>query len=194
MHSKGKCGPWQLLGIACPFQLLEAVEKSRKRDRQPADAPEEAFDFHVLVGDKLKKKQENTNLVAAQLAILLEAYRRGLTDAVGRKGTKVTIPVEMIREAWDQGARGAELALWVAAAAAVGAVIAARGSLSGLTGALQGTRGSLANPGGFGGRFFQAMPLFGGKLRFPNTVGGFGGFFAAAGGFGVGSDFSGTEG
>jgi hypothetical protein len=181
------------MGIPCPYGLLESVESKRKK-KKDSEPPDESFEFHALVGDKLKK-HENKNVIAAQLAILLEAYRRAMTDAVGREGSKVTIPVELIAEAWYQGARGRELAMWVAASATIGAFILAgqgSGKIANLVGAIQGQRGGALTPGGYGGKFYRADPLQGSgkRIRYPNSIAGFGGFFSGA----MGHGFSGTEG
>ena len=52
----------------------------------------------------------------------LKAFERILVEVQDRLPEPVRMPVEMVQEAWRQGARGRTLALWVAAAAATAAV------------------------------------------------------------------------
>lgn len=73
----------------------------------------------------IHKKAANVNeaLAEFQLATLMELGRRALVDeGLRRLPPPVAVPAEMVREAWRQGARGKELALWVAAASATLAV------------------------------------------------------------------------
>lgn len=212
------CELWTRLGIDCPGGLRPERTKTKKDkpDEKLEDEKlgegQEAAEFDRLFALPGKRRHERTNVRAhsafqqAQLAMLLELYRRSLTDAVGRKGTKVTIPdpaqalrnlpPELLKEAIRQGATGPRLALWVAAAAASGAVLtklgpAAARSISRIL-PPAGPRPGFAGPagtGGFGGLHVKAPKFEAIKKRIDR----FEQLFGSSGEFGPGG-FSGILG
>lgn len=163
--SRHSCDLWTRLDISCPGGLLEVTEKRRRKseDREPR----EEFEFRVLFAHK-RAKVKNTALASAQMAILLELSRLYQTDAVGRKGPKISLPVEIVKEAVRQGSKRPELGLWVAAAAAALAVGVRFGAgASGMVPGLLAPRGS-----GFA-MHFRAPTFQGLKKRVDSVFAGF---------------------
>ena len=182
---------WTRQGIHCPGGLLDAQEGLQpeiKPDPELEDNERQPTEMRALPGSRRHKKASNVNEALAnfQLAVLMELGRQTLADeAIGRLPPQVRIPAEMVREAYQSGARGKELALWVAAAAATAAVAVRFGpSAAGVIPRLIGPRTS--GTAGIGFRF-QA-PVFT-KASIKKRVAGFIGSVSR-----VGHDFSGTEG
>lgn len=116
-----RCEVWTRLGINCPGGL-RPTDKERERKRKEEEEDDESEAFDELFAHKRAKQSEGKMTYAqlAQLAILLELYRRTTADSFEKE--RFRVPQEIVREGVRQGARGIEAALWVAAAAAVLAV------------------------------------------------------------------------
>lgn len=111
-----RCEVWTAIGINCPAGLLDGVtELFGEVDEDNASDPE-LFPLHQRA-----KKIPPDNERNAEMAVLMEVYRRSVIRGVGALAKKVPvakIPLEITEEAYRQGARGKELGLWVAASAA----------------------------------------------------------------------------
>lgn len=119
-----RCEEWTRWGINCPGGLLDAREGLQEEPTDDELQPSgDKLNPILLPPRRHKKANVNTALASFQLAVLLEVSRQMLVDeAIGRLPPQVKVPVELVREAVRQGARGKQLALWIAAAAALGAV------------------------------------------------------------------------
>lgn len=120
------CDVWTRRGINCPGGLLDTREGL---STEPGDEQElvDQGQRSVPIVPPARRHQKAGNVSEAlanfQLAVLMELGRQALVEeAIGRIPREVRIPAEMVKEAFRQGARGKELALWVAAAAATLAV------------------------------------------------------------------------
>lgn len=158
---------WTRLGISCPAGLLRAEDREKRKvpEEDPAEIPEFENRFLFAHG---RAKVKNSALAQAQMAILLELSRLYQTDAVGRKGPKISLPAEIVREAVRQGSRSPELGLWVAAAAAALAVGVRFGP-----GAVQRVPRLLAPRGSGFAMHFQAPTFRGLKKRADGVFAGF---------------------
>lgn len=178
MPLDNRCEPWRLLGLPCPFSLLDAVDKRRKREKVPVEVPddelvkeERAFAEEgskrrreippIVVFDRLQREGEMTTVSMQDWeAVLLEIARRSASQTIDMP-VGVPVPQEIVDEAVRQGARGPSLGLWVAAVAAVLAAIAAGGVKAGLAvpGALRGVASlpGTVRPGGMHFNAAQAL-------------------------------------
>ena len=114
------CGVWNTLGVGCPMGLVRNkmrelldIEEGSPAERDPLVAVPPVPGKH-----RRAKASQNTQVENLTLAVLLELARQ----AGDRLPEPVKMPVEMMREAWQGGARGKELALWIAAGAATLAI------------------------------------------------------------------------
>ena len=190
--ARHSCEDWTHRGINCPGGLIREGVKSRRREEAEDDERSFEFDFAAIPVHRRAKAEISAD-AQAQLALLLELYRRSVVDAVGRPGSKVSIPVELVREAVRFGAQGRELSLWVAAAAATLAVGLRFGSAAAaavpslLGGRGGGSPGQGSRGAGGGGLFFEAPTFRGIKRRVDS-------FLDTAGGLGSGEFFPGILG
>lgn len=112
-----KCELWTALGIHCPEGLVRSFID------QAVDLDEgwEPEDLGVPVHRHRKStKSQPAEAQQATLAILLELYRRSAIPQMleGAIPEPARIPYKIAEEAYASGARGRELAVWTAAAAA----------------------------------------------------------------------------
>lgn len=140
------CEPWTSLGINCPTGLLEAIgfmqEDTTGEDeliepvpvrvpakrKGPARAREETVEISseevgerdtdvVGFGHRKAKRAPPSQVHNAEMLMLLQLYKGA--RVVGTNAfPPLKIPVEIAEEAFREGARGRELGVWVAAAAA----------------------------------------------------------------------------
>lgn len=108
------------MGISCPAGLLESTELGIELEPGEEEQPEQVT---AIPAHRRAKKPPPMEISQATMAILLEVWRRAqvpqrVTAAVTSAVPQVKIPAEILREAVSQGAKGRELSLWVAAAAA----------------------------------------------------------------------------
>lgn len=116
------CAVWTVLGINCPSALIDHAELGVELEPGEAPEPEQVT---ALPAHRRAKKPPPMKMSQATMAILMEIWRRsqvkalaGAQKVAGEAFPPAKIPVEFMREAIAQGARGRELSLWVAAAAA----------------------------------------------------------------------------
>ena len=146
-----KCERWTRLGINCPGGLLEEVVTFA--GRQGPEDPRDAYGpMRRKMDHRKSKRGVPRHIFQSEMMVLEAAWReanrgkvpfRGYDDAVANEG-------------YRQGARGPELALWIAAAAASGAVALRYGPASAevLPGLVQkamraGSTGRTQGRGGF---------------------------------------------
>lgn len=197
-----RCEAWTVLGISCPGGLRLTKKKDKKKVREPipADPSEDQLqkvkeqeaeretDILVFPGRRGHLRTTTTSeFQQAQMAMLLELYRRSITDAVGRRGPKISVSEQLLREVEGFGIDGRQLAIWVAAAATTGAVALKYGPRASRAIPRILPRGGLIAPGGQGapagaGYHFQAPQFEGIKKRIDAFISQ------------IGHDFSGTEG
>lgn len=175
------CSHWTRLGINCPAPLITAFTKLSLElepgepeeldqvlaEKQPALKEREEEVEIALPGHRRAKQPPPDNMQNVQRMLLLELYRRAVSGV-----PVVKVPEEIVREAYTAGARGKELALWVAAGAA-SLAIGLRFGPSAVQGIpnllLRGITGAPGSAGG-GGLHFNASKrmqalLHGGSLR-----------------------------
>lgn len=112
-----KCELWTALGIHCPEGLVRSFI-DQAGDLDEGWEPEE---LGVPVHRHRKStKSQPAEAQQATLAILLELYRRSAIPQMleGAIPEPARIPYKIAEEAYASGARGRELAVWTAAAAA----------------------------------------------------------------------------
>lgn len=122
-----RCEEWWTIGANCPGGLLRSAnnfqggggaapqpsdEVLTPHKKSPARVPQDGFELERLVLIELNKRMTR---------------REQTVDKLGRQKERSVqspqrIPAFIVREAIHQGAQGRSLALWVAAAAAAGAV------------------------------------------------------------------------
>ena len=105
-----RCEEWTEMGIGCPIGLLgDLLIEEEFVDAEPM----------VVPAHKRAKKEPPAPQQQAMMAMLMELTRQKVLDQLGQYvPAPARIPVEMVQEAYGQGARGKELGLWVAAGAA----------------------------------------------------------------------------
>lgn len=142
---------------------------------------EENFDpVFALPGHRKAKAPPPAQAQVAEMMMLMNLWRGAVVrGAGGLTPQPAKIPVEIVREAYQQGARGRELGLWVAAGAASLAIGVRFGPsalqhvprilLEGLRGRPGGKGGAPATAGGMGFKFNASRRLqtllAGGSLR-----------------------------
>lgn len=166
-----RCEEWTRSGINCPGGLLD---KKKGQKKIPEEDVPEGVELQGFPGHK-KAREQISQFQQAELAMLLELHRQAVVARGRALGAEpVRVPVEMFREAWGQGARGKELALWVAAGAATLAVglYLGPGAAARIPGLLRPAGGgypSLPMRGGRGGKgggmgYNFAAPTYGGNV------------------------------
>lgn len=123
MHS---CREWRAIGTRCPGGLLQSAAETEGggafdgpghdeeiiSDREKAIVPSDGFEIERQVLLELNRRMSRR----AQTVDKLGAQKETSVKARPR------VPVAIIEEAVRQGATGRQLSIWVAAAAAAGAV------------------------------------------------------------------------
>lgn len=172
MPKRNRCEEWHDLGLPCPYTLLEAVEKKKKKVREPVPDTEGSDELvkkeEAKVGERsrVERNQNDQTMFIGERnrpkgqgqvvsmeeweALLLEIARRSAQTRIDMP-VGVPVPQEIREEAIRQGARGRTLSLWIATVAAVLAVALAGGPgmASQLPQALQAiNRARSVRPGG----------------------------------------------
>ena len=112
-----RCDRWTRLGINCPGGLLQEVPTFGGRQRR--EDPRDAYGPMRRKMDHRKSKRGiPRHIFQSEWHVLQAAWREANKGKVPFRGYDDAIR----EEAYGQGARGRELALWIAAGAASGAV------------------------------------------------------------------------
>lgn len=114
-----RCEPWNKLGINCPSGLLELVGVFEVGVEDEFEFGERDHPVIAFPGHRKAKAPPPAQAQVAEMMMLMQMWRGMVVRGVGELTPQpARIPVEMVREAYNAGARGRELGLWVAASAA----------------------------------------------------------------------------